>query len=75
VKKPGSYPISGPTTVVQLIAVAGGLEEFADSKHISILRTQNGRPTSFSFNYQDVSKRKNLKQNIELKPGDSIIVP
>jgi hypothetical protein len=30
---------------------------------------------SLRFNYKDVSKGKNLKQNIELKPGDTIIVP
>jgi len=39
------------------------------------MRTENGKPSSFSFNYKDVTKRKNLKQNIELKPGDTIIVP
>ncbi len=75
VNKPGTYPLSGPTTVVQLIAMAGGVLEYADSKHITILRTVNGRETSLPFNYKDLAKRKNLKQNIELKPGDTIIVP
>ena len=30
---------------------------------------------SYPFNYKDFVKRKNLKQNIELKPGDTIVVP
>ena len=75
VTKPGPYPLAGPTTVLQLIAMAGGVLEYADAKNIAILRTEEGRPVSFRFNYKDVSQRKNLKQNIELKPGDTIIVP
>lgn len=75
VGKPGPYPLSGPMTVLQLIAMAGGLHEYADSKNISIVRVVDGRQTSFRFNYKDVMKRKNLQQNIELKPGDTIIVP
>jgi polysaccharide export outer membrane protein len=75
VAKPGTYPLTGPTTVLQLIAMAGGVLEYADAKNITIMRTENGKPVSFSFNYKDVTKRKNLKQNIELKPGDTIIVP
>jgi polysaccharide export outer membrane protein len=75
VGKPGPYPLSGPTTVLQLISMAGGLHEYADSKNILVMRTENGKPVSFKFNYKDVSKGKNLKQNIELKPGDTIIVP
>ncbi len=75
VAKPGSYPLTGPTTVMQIIAVAGGLHEFADAKNIIIMRNENGRPVAYPFNYKDVLKRKNLKQNIELKPGDTVVVP
>jgi polysaccharide export outer membrane protein len=75
VGKSGWYPINGPMTVIQLIALAGGLQEFADGKHISILRTEKGQPVSYRFNYDEVKKRRNLKQNIELKPGDQVIVP
>jgi polysaccharide export outer membrane protein len=75
ISKPGPYALSGPTTVTQLIAMAGGLHEFADKKNITILRQEAGREVALRFNFQDVMKRKNLKQNIELKPGDTIIVP
>jgi polysaccharide export outer membrane protein len=75
VSKPGAYPLTGTTTVLQLISIAGGLHEFADSKKIIIVRTENGRQIFHKFNYKDVSRGKNLKQNIELKPGDSVIVP
>lgn len=74
--KPGPYPLMGPTTVMQLIALAGGLQEFAKEKEIVILRKQTDPvETSIRFNYREVVNRKNLRQNIELQPGDTVIVP
>lgn len=75
VAKPGPYPLTGPTTVLQLISIAGGLREYADGKKIIVVRTENGRPMAYPFNYKDVVSRKNLRQNVELKPGDTVIVP
>jgi polysaccharide export outer membrane protein len=75
VAKPGPYPLGGPTTVLQLIATAGGVAEYADKSKIMIVRAEGGKQTTLKFNYQDVMKGKNLSQNIELKPGDAIIVP
>ena len=75
VGKSGAYPISAPTTVLQLISMAGGLNEFAHSKDIIINRVENGRQVALKFNYSDVQKGKNLHQNIELRPGDTVIVP
>lgn len=75
VTRPGPYNITAPMTIVQLIAMAGGLLEYADAKNIVIMRTENGDQTSYKFNYREVSEGKNLKQNIQLKPGDTVIVP
>ena len=75
VGKPGSYNLSGPMTVLQLIAMAGGLGEFARRKEIVIIRTEAGRQVSLPFDYEAVSKRSKLQQNILLKPGDAIVVP
>jgi polysaccharide biosynthesis/export protein len=75
VVKPGSYPIYGPTTVLQLIAAAGGLREFAHKSEIVIVRNVDGHPTTHLFNYKDLTKRRNLGQNIQLKPGDTVVVP
>ena len=75
VSKPGPYPLGGPTTVLQLISTAGGLRDYADKKKILIVRNEGGRAVSYRFNYKDVVSRKNLRQNIELKPGDTVIVP
>jgi polysaccharide export outer membrane protein len=75
IAKPGQYPLTAPTTVMQLIAMAGGLMEYADNKKILIMRTEGGKQVARPFNYRDVLNRKNLNQNIELLPGDTIIVP
>lgn len=72
--KPGPYTLSPGLTVMQLIALAGGLTEFADSKNIIIMRTEKGKPMAYRFNYKDVLDRKKLEQNIELKPGDTVVV-
>ena len=75
IAKPGPYGLGGPLTVMQLIAMAGGVHEFADQKRITILRHEGGQLVSLPFNYEEMKKRKNLQQNILLKPGDTIIVP
>jgi polysaccharide export outer membrane protein len=75
VNKPGPYALTSSTTVLQLIAIAGGLRDYANSKRIKVMRKENGRQMSLPFNYKDVMEGKNLNQNIELKPGDTVIVP
>ena len=75
VEKPGPYPLNDRLTVLQLIAVAGGLKEFADGKDITVMRNFNGRVVALPFNYRDVIRRKHLDQNVELRPGDTVVVP
>lgn len=75
VEKPGSYQLNNRMTVLQLIALAGGLKEFARGKNISIIRPAGGESATFRFNYQEALDRHNLQQNIELKPGDTVLVP
>lgn len=74
VEKPGPFPLTGPTTVLQLIALAGGLKEYADQKNIVIMRTVNGQQSSYPFDYHQVSRGTKLAQNLELKPGDTVVV-
>ena len=75
VAKPGSFPLTTDMNVLQLIADGGGLLEYADAKHIVVMRSENGRQTSYKFNYRDVVKQKHIEQNIPLKSGDTVIVP
>ncbi len=75
VERPGTFPLLRNTTVLQLIALAGGLKEFAKASDITVVRNDASGQASFVFNYDEVKNRKNLSQNIVLKPGDTIIVP
>jgi len=75
VNKPGPYPLTSATTVLQLISLAGGLREYAEAKKIVIMRTENGRQISLPFNYKEVASGKRLEQNIQLRPGDTVVVP
>jgi polysaccharide export outer membrane protein len=75
VEKPGTYPLGGPTSVLQLIAVAGGLTEFAASDEIVVLRTVAGKTERHRVNYNDVLKGKKLEQNLQLQAGDTVVVP
>jgi polysaccharide export outer membrane protein len=75
VEKPGEYQLNGPTTVLQLIAMAGGVLEYADKEKILILRQEDGKEIGRRFNYKDVLAQRNIQQNILLKPGDTVVVP
>lgn len=75
VLRPGPYPVSGQMNVLQLLAIAGGLGEYADSEKITITRTEAGKPVTLKFNFKDVTRGKNPDQNILLKPGDTVVVP
>lgn len=76
VMKPGAYPLSSTTTVIDAIAQAGGFQDFAKEKDIYILReNRTGNERRFRFNYKDVIKGKDREQNIRLEPNDTIVVP
>jgi polysaccharide export outer membrane protein len=74
VGKPGGYPLIAPITVLQLIAQAGGLNIFANRKGIFVLRGTKGNVQKIKFNYVSAIQS-DSGQNIDLQPGDTVIVP
>jgi polysaccharide biosynthesis/export protein len=74
VAKPATYPLNNDMTVLQLIAVAGGLLEYADAKNIVVIRNEGAHQQYHKFNYKDVVSQKHTAQNIVLKPGDTVVV-
>lgn len=76
VMKPGAYPLSSRTTVLDAIAQAGGFQDFAKEKGIYVLRgNPSGGQSRLPFNYKQVVNGKDLEQNVKLEPNDTIIVP
>jgi polysaccharide export outer membrane protein len=75
VNRPGPVTLQGNMTVLQALAVAGGLKDFADAKNIRILRkAAAGAQTTIPFNYKDAIKGSGSK-SVLLQPGDTVIVP
>ena len=76
VAKAGTYPLSADMTVLQAIALAGGLLEYADDSNIVIMRKRRRTRSVLQVQLQGRDQgQKTVEQNIVLKPADTVIVP
>ncbi|HWH58242.1 MAG TPA: polysaccharide biosynthesis/export family protein [Terriglobales bacterium] len=75
VGRAGAYPLLPGMTVLQALSSAGGLSEFANGKKIYVMRQVNGKQDRYPFNYKEVLSGKKADENIQLKAGDTIVVP
>ena len=75
VNRPGEFVATHYMDFMQALAMAGGLNAYASSNNIKILRRVNGKETAMPFEYDVVAKGENLEQNIILKSGDVVVVP
>lgn len=75
VKKPGKIPIQADINVLQALAMAGGLDEFADEDGIKVIRKEGNKTLSFGFEYDRLIRGQKLEQNIQLQRGDVLIIP
>jgi polysaccharide biosynthesis/export protein len=75
VTRPGAFPLLPNMTVLQALTSAGGFTQFARIKSIYVLRMERGQHIKHAFNYKDVVNGKKAEDNIQLQPGDTIIVP
>lgn len=75
--KPGKYPLKSKTTLLQAITLAQGLTPVAARNKIVIFRLGKDAEglTKIKASYDDIVLRDGTNQNIELKPGDQIVVP
>jgi polysaccharide export outer membrane protein len=73
VQRPGAYPLMDAINVVQLVARSGGLTDFAKQKQVYVLRA--GNSARVNVNYEKVLKGQAPQQNVELAPGDTVVVP
>ena len=70
----GAMPMLPNMTVLQALSSAG-LSQFANTKRIYVLRTENGKQQKLPVNYQKLVKGEQIEQNYLLQPGDTIVVP
>ncbi len=70
----GPMPMLANMTVLQAISSAG-LTQFANTKGIYVLRTENGKQQKMPVNYKKLVRGEQMSENYVLKPGDTIVVP
>jgi protein involved in polysaccharide export with SLBB domain/beta-lactamase regulating signal transducer with metallopeptidase domain len=75
IHRPGAYLLEGRLNLLQLIAQAGGLSEFARRDQISVFREEGGAVRRHLFDYGAFLAGTNLDQNITLVDGDIVMVP
>lgn len=67
----GAYDIFQPTRLMQILALAGGLTEYAKKDEVVILRGQ----TRLVASIKAISSGRRLADNLLLQPGDTVVVP
>ena len=76
IAKPGSYILTGTTTVLDAIAMTGGFRDFAKRNSIYVLRGRpDGTQQKLPFNYKQVIKGLQPLENVKLEAHDTVIVP
>ncbi len=75
VNRPGEYPVNRPVDVMQALSIAGGTTPFAAINDIRVLRRSGEQQITMAFRYTDIEHGRNLKQNILLQSGDTVVVP
>jgi polysaccharide biosynthesis/export protein len=72
---PGSVILNGPITVLQAISLVGGFDRFADQGGIKVIRTTAEGQEVISVEYSKIISGKDMSTNVQLKTGDTLIVP
>jgi polysaccharide biosynthesis/export protein len=75
VQHPGAILMNPRLNVLQALSMAGGMTPFAATNDVMILRGNGNNQKSLPFRYGDVSRGKNLNQNVVLEAGDVVVVP
>ncbi len=75
VVKPGVYPITGDSTIVEAISMAGGFTEWANKRKITLIREEAGKKKHYRINYKKIESGSDPRHNVILRRGDTIIVP
>ncbi|MEO7557616.1 MAG: polysaccharide export protein EpsE [Gammaproteobacteria bacterium] len=73
VNKPGKYAIDGPSNVLDLISLAGGVSE-AGADYITLIKNEQGKAVKHNINLADLFQSANLGGNVDVGNGDVIYV-
>lgn len=72
--RPQALPYRQRMTLLDVMIAVGGLTDFADGNNASVLRTADGG-RQYGVRLKDLIRRGDVSANIEMKPGDVVIIP
>ncbi len=75
VLKPGPVVMTGRVSVLQALSMAGGLDKFADEGSIKVVRVSEGVQKNLPVNFKDLISGQDMKTNLLLQAGDTLIIP
>jgi len=79
VKAPGRYELRSRSTVLDVLAMAGGLSQYAARARITILRRDGESVRELPYDFEKITARAGPKnagqENFCVQPGDIILVP
>jgi polysaccharide export outer membrane protein len=73
--RPQALPYRQKMTLLDVMIAVGGLTDFADGNNASVLRTAAEGNQQYSVRLKDLIRRGDVSANIEMKPGDVVIIP
>lgn len=73
--KPQSLAYREHMSLLDLMIAVGGITDFADGNRASILRVVDGKPQQLGVRIDDLIKDADVSANVELRPGDVLIIP
>lgn len=75
VMRPARYELKSRTSVLDVLALAGGFNQFAARTRIVVLRQEGDKKVRIPFNYNRVTSGSADEENLYLRPGDIVLVP
>lgn len=75
VKSPQALPFRDGLRVIDAVLAVGGLTEYASANRARLVRQVNGRPTEIPVKLGNLMNKGDMRQNLELRPGDVLVVP
>ncbi|RDV29184.1 sugar ABC transporter substrate-binding protein [Alteromonas aestuariivivens] len=72
---PSAISYTEHMTLLDLMIAVGGLTEFADGNNAKLVRVVNGKQQTFSINIDDLIREGDISENVDMLPGDIVIIP
>ena len=75
VAKPGPVVMAAPTSVLQALSMSGGLDKFADTDALKVVRGKGQAQQILPVRYKDLISGRDMATNFQLQAGDTLVVP